>query len=731
MKKRPQSGTAAQRRSRMLASIALAVGGAVGLARFANDWTRPSTDNGDGSLPLYRQVAVAMAHPFRALEWTLYDFVHTYGGKTPPDPDVVVLGIDEPSLDLANSAFPEDIETSRALQLMNRPWPWSREVYALLIDRLVEAGAETIVIDLMLPSASADFPEGDALLREALDRHAGKVVLAADVVGREAGGEGEGSMVETVHFPFDGLIAHRWPADKRIGYVTYWPESDGVIRQTQFRRHLNPEVPESLMHSFAAAALRQQGRGDRLPNGTGSHFVRFGDLAEYRPISLHEVFSPVLWEQTFANGRAFAGKTVFLGPVARVFQDFHPTPLGTTAGVRIHAQVYAAAKARSLVTPLPGWANVTLVAAGALLGWGLLSLSRRPLLMALTLLGGLGLWVVGQMWLFNHASIWVPMGTPLLAYGLIGFLTGSVDFLLERRQKFALKRSVMRFHSPDIAEQIVEHPEHYYAIREGANRTIVVLFSDIRGYTSLSEVLTAQQMVAQLNEYFERMVTIVFQRRGAVDKFIGDAMMAVWGRFRDNPVEQDLVDDACQAVDAALAMRAALIELNAGWRARGMTELAIGIGLHQGDAVVGELGSHARTELTAIGDSVNLGSRLEGATKEYGLDLLISEPVKARVADRFLCRTVDLLRVKGKQLPVEVFAVLGSATAPAPPSLAPYEAAMRAYREGAFVQALALFQQAAQAGLNDDLTRLFINRCENLAAHPPDAWDGVYTMTKK
>ncbi|MFN0130426.1 MAG: CHASE2 domain-containing protein [Verrucomicrobiales bacterium] len=731
MKKRPQSGTAAQRRSRMFGTIALTVGGVVGLARFADDWTRSLTGAEDGPLPMYRQLAIAMAHPFRALEWTLYDFVHAYGRKTPPDPDVVVLGIDEASLDLANSAFPEDIEASRALQLMNRPWPWSREVYAVLIDRLVEAGAETIVIDLMLPSASAEFPEGDALLREALDRHVGKVVLAADVVGRETGGEGEASTVETVHFPFDGLIAHQWPADERVGYVTYWPDLDGVIRQTQFRRHLNPQLPESLLHSFAAAALRQQGRGDRLPDGTGSHFVRFGDLAEYRPISLHEVFSPVLWDQTFANGGVFAGKTIFLGPVARVFQDFHPTPVGTTAGVRIHAQVYAAAKARSLVTPLPGWANGTLVAAGALLGWALLSVSRRPLLIALTLLGGLALGVVGQLLLFNHAGMWVPIGSPLLAYGLVGFLTGSVDFLLERRQKLALKRSVMRFHSPDIAEQIVEHPEHYYAIREGANRTIVVLFSDIRGYTSLSEVLTAQQMVAQLNEYFERMVDIVFLRRGAVDKFIGDAMMAVWGRFRDNPREDDLVDDACQAVDSALAMRASLIQLNAGWRARGMTELAIGIGLHQGDAVVGELGSQARTELTAIGDTVNLGSRLEGATKEYGLDLLISEPVKARVADRFHCRSVDLLRVKGKQLPVEVFAVLGPTSEPPPPALAPYEDAMSAYRHGAFTQAVALFQQAAQTGFDDDLTQLFINRCENLAVHPPDAWDGVFTMTKK
>jgi len=178
-------------------------------------------------------------------------------------------------------------------------------------------------------------------------------------------------------------------------------------------------------------------------------------------------------------------------------------------------------------------------------------------------------------------------------------------------------------------------------------------------------------MVAQLNEYFERMVAIVFKRQGAVDKFIGDAMMAVWGRFRDHPQESDLADDACRAVDASLAMRTALAEMNAGWRERGIIQLAIGIGLHQGEAVVGELGSHERAELTAIGDCVNLGSRLEGATKEYGLDLLDSDVVRQRVAHRFLCRTADLLRVKGKRKPVEVFAVVGPADQPPPPGLEP------------------------------------------------------------
>jgi adenylate cyclase len=216
-----------------------------------------------------------------------------------------------------------------------------------------------------------------------------------------------------------------------------------------------------------------------------------------------------------------------------------------------------------------------------------------------------------------------------------------------------------------------------------------------------------------------------------VDKFIGDAMMAVWGRFRDHPTELELAEDAIHAVDAALAMRSELALLNEGWRATNQTELTIGIGIHQGEAVVGEIGSEERAELTAIGDSVNLGSRLEGATKGYGLDLLVSEPVRRRCGPRFRFRSVDLVRVKGKNKPVEVFTVLGTHDAPAPSGLNPFETGMACYRQGRFEEALECFKNAAAEGMDDDLTGIFKRRCTALIERPPESWDGVYIMTHK
>lgn len=720
-------GTASEKRSLVLAAIAIAIGSAVMVTRHFDDWTRPVAGDQE-LLPAHRALAITMAQPFRLLEWRVYDFIHAFGAKTPADPDVVVLGIDEASLSLEDSsAFPEDIEASRPLQLMNQVYPWSREVYAHMIERLVEGGARTVVIDLMFPAASGEHPDGDDALRRCLDKYRDHVILAADIVAQGV----QNGQSESVLLPYDGLIGHRWPVDGRIGFVSYWPDNDGVIRETRYHYLQDPALPEREMHSFTAAALKSQHLGERVPDDLNFHYVRFGDAANYEPFSLHEIFIPAIWESNYGSGKRFAGKTIFVGTVARQQQDFHPTPVGKIAGVRIHAHVYAATKAGQLLRGLPHWASPVLIAAAAALAWWLISRLRRPLLATAILFATVALAFMGQAMLFNHAALVVNASTPSLAFGLIGICGFSYDFFLERRQKHALKRSVMRFHSPDVAEQIVQHPELYYSIRQGAARCIVILFSDIRGYTSMSEQLTAQEMVAQLNEYFLHMVAAVFQRKGAVDKFIGDAMMAVWGRFRDGPSENDLADDACQAVDAALSMRRELALLNEGWRAKNMTELSIGIGIHQGDAVVGEIGSHERAELTAIGDCVNLGSRLEGATKEYGLDLLISDVVQRRVESRFICRPVDLVRVKGKKKPVEVFTVLGPLGMVAPAGLDHFKEGMSLYREGRFVDARRLFEQAAAGGLNDALTDVFIQRCGSLVEDPPKYWDGVYVMLKK
>jgi adenylate cyclase len=265
-------------------------------------------------------------------------------------------------------------------------------------------------------------------------------------------------------------------------------------------------------------------------------------------------------------------------------------------------------------------------------------------------------------------------------------------------------------------------------------RTVTVSFSDVRGFTSMSESMTPTQVVTQLNEYLSRMVERVFQHRGLVDKFIGDAVMALWGSTRFKPSEEGCKQDAINAVHASLTMRSALEELNADWRTRDIAELKIGMGIHQGDVVVGNIGSESpfeKMDLTVIGDAVNLASRLEGVTKEYGVDLVISDAVQRHVKDVFLCRSADLVAVKGKLKPVEVFTVIGPLAEAAAAGIESFEAGIRLYREGRFTDAEAAFHRAAAEGLDDKLTHLYQERCRDLAANPPETWNGVYVMTKK
>jgi adenylate cyclase len=235
--------------------------------------------------------------------------------------------------------------------------------------------------------------------------------------------------------------------------------------------------------------------------------------------------------------------------------------------------------------------------------------------------------------------------------------------------------------------------------------------------------------VAQLNEYFTDMVRIVFEHNGTLDKFIGDAVMAHWGSI----VTEGEKTDAVRAVASALEMQRALVRLNQQWKPRGMLELHFGIGINHGEAIVGNLGSEEKREVSAIGDPVNLASRLEGVTKTYHIEICLGENVEPLVRDDFIIRSLDLIVVKGKTKPVEVFTVIGERNGAAPPPwLARHEEAMRAYRKGAFADAANAWREVLAQAPNDGVAQLFLERCAELQVHPPEGeWRGVFEMTSK
>ncbi|MBW3541770.1 MAG: GAF domain-containing protein [Planctomycetes bacterium] len=303
---------------------------------------------------------------------------------------------------------------------------------------------------------------------------------------------------------------------------------------------------------------------------------------------------------------------------------------------------------------------------------------------------------------------------------------GVVVVLEDVTQKKRMISTLGRYLSPALAQKVLQEDE---ARLGGVRQEVAVLFSDIRGYTSITEKMDAQDVVEMLNQYFSAMVDAVFAEQGILDKYIGDALMAVFG------VPYPSEDDSLRACRAALRMQAALTEFNRRQREAGRVELSIGTGISSGSVISGNIGSEKRLEYTCIGDGVNLASRIEGATKVYGASILISEFTQARLGGRLVLREMDLIRVVGKQEPIRIYELLAEDESQLPPqrleAVRQFEAGLAAYRARRWKAAAATFQQALALDEDDAAAQLYLQRTLRLEAAPPAEWDGVWTLESK
>jgi PAS domain S-box-containing protein len=290
-----------------------------------------------------------------------------------------------------------------------------------------------------------------------------------------------------------------------------------------------------------------------------------------------------------------------------------------------------------------------------------------------------------------------------------------------------LKSTMYRYMTQDVAEALLASGETGLG---GQRKEVSVLFSDIRSYTTLTEGMEAEEVVAMLNEYFESMVDAVFQYKGTLDKYIGDAIMAVFG----SPLP--LKNHEWMAVQTAVEMRHRLIEFNTRRAREGKRTIQIGIGIHSDEVVSGNIGSSKRMELTSIGDGVNLGSRLEGTTKQYGCDIVISEKTYEPCKDRVYVRELDYITVKGRNEPVTIYELVGLTSEPLDDrrrqAIDHYERGRHFYRSRQFAQALREFGQVLEVNKDDKAAKLHLDRCQHfLKEAPPEDWDGVWRLTEK
>jgi adenylate cyclase len=366
--------------------------------------------------------------------------------------------------------------------------------------------------------------------------------------------------------------------------------------------------------------------------------------------------------------------------------------------------------------------------------------------LAFILLFGLPLGI----WLAVTQPRWMPLGLALLlpfaAIVYFAFLHGSwLNFivpalftlvpnvslvalyrvLIEEQEKRKVRGAFQQYVSPEVIRRLLADPERV----KPRKSEITILFSDVRGFTSISESLDAQELADLLNGYLTEMTRIIFRNQGTLDKYIGDAVMALWGAPFDEP------DHATRACEAALSMLARLAELQKEWRAQGQPVMDIGVGINTGVASVGNMGSSLRYGYTAMGDSVNLASRLEGLNKEYGTRIIISESTyKELRSDRVLVRELDMIRVKGKLLPVAIYEVLDAEAlgAEGKELVELFACGQKAYKQRDWRAAGQAFEQILDRWPDDGPARIFLRRCEEYLAEGPEAdWDGVYVMKHK
>ncbi|HEU0016172.1 MAG TPA: adenylate/guanylate cyclase domain-containing protein, partial [Longimicrobium sp.] len=435
-----------------------------------------------------------------------------------------------------------------------------------------------------------------------------------------------------------------------------------------------------------------------------------------------------------ARDGVFRGRIVLVGSTVPEHQDLHPTPVrdaeGTAAvlmpGVEIHAQAAAALLAGRHVRPVPRpaqYAWTVLLAAAAVLALARLRGWRgAAAVCALAVLApaASGLLFTGGTWLWTVA--------PLLAVGVATGGSATVLWGDAARERARLRGIFHQYVPPAVVRELIRRPG--LLALGGEERVATVLFSDLRGFTTVAERLGPAELVALLNEYLTAMTDVVLDHGGIVDKYIGDCLMAEFGV----PVPQE--DHAVRACRAALRMRDELRRLRVEWRVRGMPALHARTGINTGTVLVGNLGSHRMMDYTCMGDHVNLASRLEGLNTEYGTEIVVSEFTWREVSEHFIGREIDRVRVVGRDAPVAVHELVAAredgVDAETAALLESFAAALALYRERRFDEAADAFAALVELHPEDGPAAVYLERCRHHAAAPPPAeWDGAHQLATK
>ena len=718
---------------------------------------------------------------FEIMEMKTYDFRFLSRGIKPPRPDVVLAVLDEKSLKSEGrwpwprskmakliEALSHDGAKVIGFDIVfaepdqNSSLRFIREIEQKMERHRVENEAVKAFVE-----ESKAIADNDRALAEAIEKSRAKVVLGyffhmsqgeldfeldekdrEDQLRRITGSrypivflarQDEAADVFTRAYAPQANLALLAEATDAAGYFNMIPDKDGVVRSMPLTIQCGKDVYsplsiQSVWNYLGRPPLVVQVGGygiEGLRMGSlmiptdenGDMLINYlGPQKTFPDYSITDILQGNVPEGTFKD------RIVLVGATATGLYDMRHTPFETVyPGLEIHATVINNILEKTFIHK-PKWARIFDAMAIVLFAFliGILIPRLSAIKGVVVTCGLFVLYIFVTQWLFTYALLWVNMVYPLLGLVLIYTSLTLYRYLTEERERKKIRGAFSHYVSPAVVNEVLKNPDKLKL--GGDMKELTVLFSDIRGFTTISEGLNPEQVHRLINEYLTAMTNIVFKNGGTLDKYMGDAVMAIYGAPVDQP------DHAQKACATALEMMQGLKALNADWSREGKPVLDIGIGINTGMMMVGNMGSDQRFEYTVLGDAVNLGSRLEGANKNYLTHILISEFTYEKVKDEFLCMEIDSVRLKGKTTPVRIYQLVGrkDASASQAETVHFFHRGLQFYKEKQWDKAEETFKTVSVMDQQLYAARLYMERIASLKSNPPPHdWDGVFTMKEK
>ena len=706
---------------------------------------------------------------FQQLELKSYDLKVQTRGERSISNQIKIVAVDEKSLEKEGR------------------WPWSRRKLAQLVDRLAEADVAAVGFDIFFPEHENYIPpelfeerikrqktesmnaeeltkwyqklnNADRQFAQSIER-SGRVILGFFV--NPADQKLTPEELEQLDFSqysivqrFDdrtqplplrqifsvGLsIPELMNAANAAGYVSFVPEMDGVVRWVptlmQHGEYMFPPLSLQLLREAVKSPLAVNIFGfgiDKMALGESLIPVKengdilinyYGPAFTFEHISATDVLSGKVGKEDLS------GAIILVGATAAGIHDIHVSPFGPLyPGVEIHANIMESILQNDFLMR-PEWLRILdllMIAVSGLL-LGLVSQKYKAYGAATFLVIGMLGYLAFDFYLFTQKGLWVNTVYPIFTQIFVYSGLSLYHFGFEQREKRFIKGAFSQYMAPTVVNQLVENPG---LLKLGGERQVITaFFSDVAGFSSLSEKLEPEKLVKLLNEYLTAMTDIVLKYEGTVDKFEGDAIIAFFGAplvFNDHALRTCLV---------SVEMQECLDSMRTEWRNQGEPELFMRIGINTGPAVVGNMGSKTRMDYTMMGDSVNLAARLEGVNKHYKTSTMISESTYEQAKDGIEARELDLIRVVGKHEPVKIYELLGKKgeiSKILQQVLPIFNEGYELYKRREWTKGADCFQRVLEIDEKDGPSLTYLERCMAFQSHPPaDDWDGVYAMESK